>query len=496
MRRCNRKVLRGRGFSSDGGIRARFAPSPTGSLHLGGARTALLNYLFVRKAKLKNHQASLVLRIEDTDITRSRADSAESLFDELRWLGLEWDEGPYYSSQRNYDEAFNTLINNGAAYRDFGSEEDWRSLSKREEAKARYDNGEPFAIRFKAPDSNASYSIPDAIRGRIEWKDLRLAIPTDFVLARSNGRPLYNACAAIDDAEMRITHVVRGEEHMANTLRQALILTALGHDLPLYAHCGLLIDKIYRKKLSKRDETGHNYSIAAMRNVGIRPSALATYLATVGGGVVLSNDFFQFIDENEILDFIAQHFELDRVTAAATVHDPEKLNWIDAHIFHKLHVTSRKEAVRKCFEDFGYIQLSEDMLNFITTTLVGQDIIQCNVLAHRVHTSLKYDLEAILETIDQQGPQFRLLLRNLADHLLESAISTWQERLNDAVACYSNGTSKRKIFSALRLLLTSSRSGFALDKHATLIDLASVNSSTVLSTRSRMKLISDALRSP
>jgi len=178
------------------------------------------------------------------------------------------------------------------------------------------------------------------------------------------------------------------------------------------------------------------------------------------------------------------------------VHDPEKLNWIDAHIFHKLHVTSRKEAVRKCFEDFGYIQLSEDMLNFITTTLVGQDIIQCNVLAHRVHTSLKYDLEAILETIDQQGPQFRLLLRNLADHLLESAISTWQERLNDAVACYSNGTSKRKIFSALRLLLTSSRSGFALDKHATLIDLASVNSSTVLSTRSRMKLISDALRSP
>lgn len=252
--------------------RLRFAPSPTGSLHVGGARTALYSYLAAKKAGGK-----FVLRIEDTDLARSTKESEDSMIKDLRWLGLDWDEGPfiggpagnYRQSERGdeYVKIAKKLVEMGHAYPCFCTEEEleakrqaaeasgsavaydgtWRDADPAE-VQRRMDAGEPFTYRFKVPKGKV-VSIDDMVRGRISW-DVEATLG-DFILLRSNGVPVYNFCVAVDDAMMGITTVARAEGHLTNTVRQVLVLEALGFPVPDYAHCSLILGED-RSKLSKR----------------------------------------------------------------------------------------------------------------------------------------------------------------------------------------------------------------------------------------------------
>lgn len=252
----------------------RFAPSPTGSLHIGGARTALFNWL-----KARQSNGVYVLRIEDTDLKRSTKESEDSMIADLDWLGLLWDEGPgietsmlgpYRQSQRSsiYKAQAQKLIDSGHAYKCFETEaeseakreatntmdnsfdysNEWRNADPDIVAE-KVRNGEPYTVKFKVMPG-MGVSIQDTVRGKVSW-DAESTLNSDFILLRSNGVPVYNFCVAVDDSLMEISHVIRAEEHLTNTLRQGLILQALGYKLPQYAHASLILGED-RSKLSKR----------------------------------------------------------------------------------------------------------------------------------------------------------------------------------------------------------------------------------------------------
>jgi glutamyl-tRNA synthetase len=218
-------------------VRVRFAPSPTGHLHVGGARTAIFNWLFAR-----HHNGKFILRIEDTDVARSTRESEQMVLDDLRWLGLQWDEGPFRQSERTdlYDKMAHELLEKGVAYRCYCTEEELEAKRKQAEAENRpphYDltcwlnpreGGGPCAIRFHVPD-RGDVTIYDLIRGEVTWKKESLG---DFILVRSDGLPTYNFSVVVDDHDMGITHVIRAEEHLTNTHRQVLIYRALGWTVP------------------------------------------------------------------------------------------------------------------------------------------------------------------------------------------------------------------------------------------------------------------------
>jgi glutamyl-tRNA synthetase len=324
-------------------IRVRFAPSPTGYLHVGGARTAIFNWFFARQ-----HSGQLVLRIEDTDEERSTKDSEKTLFDDLHWLGLEWDEGPdkpgdcgpYRQSERQhiYKEAVDKLVAQGDAYPCFCSDELLEQKRKRAQTlhqapkydgtcrdltpgdiEAKRKEGIPAVVRFKIPDEVVKFH--DIVRG-----DVEIATDTvgDFVILRSTGVPTYNFAAAIDDGGMRISHVLRGEEHLPNTLRQILVYRTLGMDLPHFAHLPLILAED-RSKLSKRHGAS---SVDDLRTMGFLPAAVVNYLTLLGwshpeGKEVLSPE-----------EMIAA-FSLERVNKSAAVYDPKKLRWMNGqHIRH------------------------------------------------------------------------------------------------------------------------------------------------------------------
>ena len=280
-------------------VRVRFAPSPTGSLHVGGARTALFNWLIARKTN-----GSFIIRVEDTDEARSTRASEASILNDLKWMNLNWDEGPeidgpfgpYRQSERKdiYKKVADKLIAEGKAYRCFCSEEEldtkraaaeaagldpkydgtWRNADPAEIQK-KLDNGDEYTVRFKVPPGKVVY-IDDIVRGRVTW-DAEASLG-DFIIMRSNGMPVYNFCVAVDDANMKISHVIRAEEHLTNTLRQLLVLEALGVRPPTYAHCSLILGSD-RSKLSKRHGAT---SLSQFSAQGFLPDAMMNYLANLG----------------------------------------------------------------------------------------------------------------------------------------------------------------------------------------------------------------------
>src|SRR5215510_5177953 len=288
------KITKEESISSMSEIRVRFAPSPTGFLHVGGARTALFNWLFARKTGGK-----FILRIEDTDIQRSSEEMVRGILEGLEWLGLDYDEGPYFQSDyaEKHRAAAYELLENGWAYRDFTPKEErddatvkqqtaeaarqgkvinpFRDLS-REESDARARAGEPFVIRFKVPEEGKT-QFDDAVFGLQErdYKDTE-----DLVLLRSDGYPLYNLSVVVDDIEMGITHVIRGQDHLSNTHKQVLIYQALGAKLPRFGHLPLIMAP-GREKLSKRKH-GQVVSVTTYRDRGFIPDALVNFLALLG----------------------------------------------------------------------------------------------------------------------------------------------------------------------------------------------------------------------
>ncbi len=321
-------------------IRVRFAPSPTGLLHIGGARTALFNWLFAR-----HESGSFVLRIEDTDLERSSEQLEQGLLEDIRWLGLDWDEGPgkdgghgpYRQSERTgiYREYADKLVESGHAYPCFCTDEEL--TEKREAAKAgglppRYDGtcrnfgedekrgkrdaGLPESIRFLVTGDEVR-TVEDMARGTVEFPPDMVG---DFVIMRSNGMPTYNFAVAIDDGLMEITHVVRGAEHLSNTVRQLLVYEALDMPVPRFAHIPLILGSD-RSKLSKRHGAPN---IDDYRKKGYPAEALINYLAFLGWST-------KGEDEIMSVDDLVAEFELSRVSDSPSIFDEDKLNWVSAN---------------------------------------------------------------------------------------------------------------------------------------------------------------------
>ncbi len=325
-------------------VRVRFAPSPTGYLHVGGARTALFNYLYA-----KNMGGQFILRVEDTDLERSTEEALRMQIEDLTWLGLKWDEGidpvtlksfgphaPYKQSERQqiYAEHAKKLLEQGKAYYDFRTDEELEALKQKaiaagelhrtprpekiyslSEAQQKIAAGEKAAIRFRVDDVR-DYKLQDLVRGEVVFPSDMVG---DFVILRSNGMPVYNFCCVIDDALMNITHVLRAEEHLSNTLRQQMLYEAFGYKIPQFGHLSLVLGKD-RQKLSKRHgaTSCHEYM-----ERGFLPDALLNFVALLGWSTTNTQEIFSM---PELIDA----FSTDRLNPAGAVFDEDKLKWMNA----------------------------------------------------------------------------------------------------------------------------------------------------------------------
>jgi glutamyl-tRNA synthetase len=300
-------------------IRVRFAPSPTGALHIGGARTALFNWLLARGS-----EGDLVLRIEDTDRERSTEENVEQILDALRWLELDWDEGPILQSERagRHREALQQLLDGGHAYRSNANADDVKAW--KEQHPGRGFRGEPEsdgAIRLRVPEDGATV-VHDVIRGDTRFEHIHMDDP---VIARADGSVLYNFAVAIDDLDAGITHVVRGEDHLSNTPKQLLVLEALGARAPTYAHLPLLHGPD-GKKLSKRHGAA---SVQELRDAGYLPEAVRNYIALLGWSL---DDSTTLIPTEQLVE----SFDLARVSRSPAVFDEQKLRWMNGRYLREL----------------------------------------------------------------------------------------------------------------------------------------------------------------
>jgi glutamyl-tRNA synthetase len=313
--------------------RLRFAPSPTGALHIGGARTALYNWLAARHGG-----GELVLRIEDTDRERSTAENVEQILDALRWLELDWDIGPVSQAGQadRHAEALRQLLDSGHAYRDAATAKDVESW-KAEHGTGRGYRGTPTdapgaAIRLRVPDEGETV-VHDLIRGPISFPNPSY---DDFVIARGDGSVLYNFAVAVDDAEMGITEVVRGDDHLSNTPKQLLVLEALGHQPPRYAHLPLLHGPD-GKKLSKRHGAA---SVQELREAGYLPAAVRNYLALLGWG---TDDDTTLMSTEELV----RRFRVEDVGKSAAIFDEKKLRWLNGRFMRELPLDTYTAAVAR-----------------------------------------------------------------------------------------------------------------------------------------------------
>jgi glutamyl-tRNA synthetase len=345
------------------GVRVRFAPSPTGYLHIGGARTAIYNWLFAKK-----HGGTLILRIEDTDVERSTIDSIQGIIDGLNWLGIDWDKGPYFQSKyiEEHKKVAMQLVESGHAYKCFCTKEELdlkRKAALAAKQSVQYDGtcrrltseaiaakeaqGLPYVIRFKVPEQQGSVYVNDAVYGPIEkqYQDI-----DDFVIVRSDGFPLYLLSNAVDDIRDGISHVIRGQDGLANTPRQILIYEALGARCPVFAHMPLTLD-IKKRKISKRTH-GELVSVQFYRDHGFLPWALVNYLVLLGWHTPDDREIFS---REELIDA----FSLEGIGRANSIFnytpgdpkfftDPKALS-INSHFLRTLPIEEIAESVKEEF---------------------------------------------------------------------------------------------------------------------------------------------------
>lgn len=342
-------------------VRTRFAPSPTGYLHIGGARTALFNLLFAR-----HNGGKFVLRIEDTDVARSTKESIQAILDGMNWLGLNWDEGPCFQSQRFdiYKKHAYELLEKRLVYRCYCTPEELeerRQAAMKEGRTPKYDSrcrertdspDLPFALRFKVPAGATSFN--DLIKGVISFDNSTIE---DLIILRSDGTPTYNFCVVVDDATMDITHVIRGDDHINNTPKQMLLYDALGHNLPEFAHLPMILGAD-KTRLSKRHGAT---SVMAYKDMGYLPHALVNYLARLG---------WSFGDQ-EIFSFkeLVEKFTLESVGKSSGVFNPEKLLWLNQHYIKETPVEELSELLAPFLEELGAKAAGDPRLPNIVKTL-------------------------------------------------------------------------------------------------------------------------------
>jgi glutamyl-tRNA synthetase len=332
-------------------LRVRFAPSPTGALHIGGARTALYNWLAARHG-----EGAFVLRIEDTDLERSTPENVAQILDALRWLELDWDEGPYSQVGRaeEHAAALAKLLDSGAAYRDSATADDVKAWKAEHGADRGY-RGTPSpdgsgAIRLRVPDKGDTV-VNDLIRGEVRFPNRSY---DDFVIARGDGSVLYNFAVAVDDAEMGITEVIRGDDHLSNTPKQLLVFEALGIEPPRYGHVPLLHGPD-GKKLSKRHGAA---SVQELRDAGYLPAAIRNYVALLGWG---PGDDETLLSTEELV----ARFRPEDVGTSSAVFDEKKLRWMNGRYMREMPIDEYKAAVRSFVEaETAGRPLNEDRFSF------------------------------------------------------------------------------------------------------------------------------------
>lgn len=333
-------------------VRTRFAPSPTGFLHLGGARTALYSWAFAR-----HHQGTFVLRVEDTDLERSTPEAVQAILDGMQWLGFTPDEGPFYQMQHmdRYREVVAQLLDSGQAYHCYSTPEEVEAMRERARAqglKPRYDGtwrpepgktlpaipeGRKPVVRFRNPLDGA-VTWEDMVKGTIAFANSEL---DDLIIARADGTPTYNFCVVVDDWDMRITHVIRGDDHINNTPRQINILRALGGELPVYGHLPMILGPD-GQKLSKRHGA---VSVMEYDEQGYLPEAMVNYLARLGW----SHGDDELFTRQQLVEW----FDGSHLSRAAAQWDPKKLNWVNAHYLRQMPLDELAATVAPRIERRG-----------------------------------------------------------------------------------------------------------------------------------------------
>ncbi len=458
-------------------IRVRFAPSPTGHLHVGGARTALFNFLYARK-----NNGKFILRVEDTDLERSTKESEEMVLNDLKWLNLQWDEGPdvggdfgpYRQSERLelYKKYAYQLLEEGKAYRCFCTDEELEEMRKKAEQEKRpphYDGrclrlsekeikekmeaGIPYTIRFKVPQKD--YVLYDMVRGKVEWKS---GVLGDFVILRSNGMPVYNFCVVVDDHLMEISHVIRAEEHLPNTLRQMMLYEALGWKPPKFAHVSLILGKD-RSKLSKRHGAT---SVSQFKKDGFLPEAMTNYLALLGWNDGTDREEFT-------LKELIEKFSIKRVSKSPAVFDTDKLKWINSLHIKKLtderYLELSKEFVTENypFLEEVYSNNKEWMLKVLNMVKKGLNTLK--EIPQEIAFLFEYkpweekDILELFKNDEKQLESAKLIAEKLS-LLEEITIENLWETVN---AVKKEGFKGKYLFHPLRVVVSGKNSGPEID---------------------------------
>ena len=453
-------------------VRVRLAPSPTGNLHIGTARTAVFNWLFAR-----NQGGKFILRVEDTDVERSKSEYTENILEGLTWLGMNWDEGPSFQSQRLeiYRQSVQTLLDKGLAYRCYTTAQEldqMREAQKANKQAPRYDNrhrnltpeqreafeaeGRQAVIRFIIEDDR-TISWNDTVRGTVTWKGSDLG--GDMVIARASsggviGQPLYNLAVVVDDIDMGITHVIRGEDHIGNTPKQILLYEALGATIPEFAHTPLILNSI-GQKLSKRDGVT---SISDFKDMGYVPEALVNYMTLLGWTPPDSTQEIFTLSE------AAAVFTFDRVNKAGAKFDWDKLNWLNSQYLHKMPVPQLTDLlIPYWWQKGGYEFDSEADRPWLEqiAALVGPSLVRltdavdmCKVF---FSTTVEYEEEALAQ-LQQTGAvqALQAVVEAMESH--SSLTSAEAQKITKKLSKEKN-LNKGLIMRSLRAALTGAMHG-------------------------------------
>jgi glutamyl-tRNA synthetase len=467
-------------------VRVRFAPSPTGYLHVGNARTALFNWLFARQKK-----GVFILRVEDTDVERSRHEYYQRLISDLRWLGLDWDEGPdvggdygpYLQSERLeiYQHYTQQLLESGLAYYCFCSPEELEQARREalargkmpiysgkcrhippEEAAARIARGEKAAVRLKTPDQG-EIAFNDLVRGHLHFQ---LEVIGDPILVRSNGLPAYNYAVVIDDHLMEVTHVIRGEDHISNTPRQILTYQALGWTPPLFAHLAMVMGED-NTRLSKRHGAT---SVDQFAREGILPQALFNYLALLGWS---PPEGHEILSREELVEL----FDLTRVSRSAAIFDYQKLYWLNRQHLKRLSPAEKVELGLPFLQQAGLLpeELTPAHRSWLEKAVEAlvEGLDKLADLPQKFKLFFEFDLEAMDEEAQEilRAESAKKVLQTLVGELNQRSTLSFEEFSEMARQVREKtGVRGKELFHPIRVALTGQTSGLELDKFIPLIE--------------------------
>jgi glutamyl-tRNA synthetase len=446
-------------------VRVRIAPSPTGNLHIGTARTAVFNWLFAR-----HNQGQFILRVEDTDLERSRPEYTQNIIDGLTWLGLTWDEGPFFQSERMdlYRQAVQTLLDKGLAYHCYTTPAELEAMRAAQEANneaPRYDNrhrnltadqkaafeaeGRKPVIRFRIEDDR-TISWKDLVRGQVTWQGKDLG--GDMVIARAAsstemGQPLYNMVVVVDDIDMKITQVIRGEDHIGNTPKQILLYEALGETIPEFSHTPLILSPS-GKKLSKRDGVT---SISEFQEMGFVAPALVNYMTLLGWSPTdPAKELFSLAEA-------AEDFEMQRVTKAGAKFDWNKLDWINSQYLHSMPIPELTDHLIGVWQKAGYDTeaVTRPWLEQLTT-LLAPSLTRLNNAAEQAQVFFTHDLtlgeEALAQLQQANVPEVLTFIAGQLKTTSDFTADVAKELINQAVK--RQGVKKGLVMRSLRAALT------------------------------------------